>query len=100
MPVRYVIGRLITFLVIVWAAATINFAVPRLSSVDPVREQMLQAVSVGGSSAQSMEEVIASYEKRFGLDQPLWKQYVRYLGDMATFDFGSRSRAFRPVSTA
>jgi peptide/nickel transport system permease protein len=88
MPVRYVIGRLITFLVIIWAAATINFVVPRLSSVDPVREQMLQAVSVGGSSAQSMEEVIASYDKRFGLDQPLWRQYIRYLGDMATFDFG------------
>jgi peptide/nickel transport system permease protein len=88
MPVRYVIGRLVTFLVIIWAAATINFVVPRLSSVDPVREQMLQAVSVGGSSAQSMEEVIASYDKRFGLDQPLWRQYIRYLGDMATFDFG------------
>jgi peptide/nickel transport system permease protein len=88
MPVRYVIGRFATFLVIIWAAATINFIVPRLSSVDPVREQMLQAVSVGGSSAQSMEEVIASYDKRFGLDQPLWKQYLRYLGDMATFNFG------------
>lgn len=88
MPIRYVIGRLGTFLVILWAAATINFVVPRLSSVDPVREQMLQAVAVGGSSAQSMEEVIASYDKRFGLDQPLWKQYLRYLRDMITFDFG------------
>jgi peptide/nickel transport system permease protein len=88
MPVRYVIGRLVTFLVIVWAAATLNFVVPRLSSVDPVREQMMQAVAAGGSSAQSMEEVIASYDKRFGLDQPMWKQYIRYLGDMATFDFG------------
>lgn len=35
-----------------------------------------------------MEEVIASYDKRFGLDQPLWKQYLRYLRDMITFDFG------------
>jgi peptide/nickel transport system permease protein len=35
-----------------------------------------------------MEDVIASYDKRFGLDQPLWKQYLRYLEDMATFDFG------------
>lgn len=88
MPIRYVIGRLITFLVIIWVAATINFVVPRLSSVDPVREQMLQAVAVGGSSAQSMEDVIASYDRKFGLDQPLWKQYIRYLGDMATFNFG------------
>ncbi|MEZ4498737.1 MAG: ABC transporter permease [Thermomicrobiales bacterium] len=94
MPIRYVIGRLGTFLIIVWAAATINFIVPRLSSVDPVREQMLQAVAIGGSSAQSMEEVIASYDKRFGLDQPLWKQYLRYLGDMFTFDFGQSIARF------
>lgn len=88
MPIRYVVGRFGTFLLIIWAAATINFAVPRLSSVDPVREQMMQSVATGGAGAQSMEDVIASYDKRFGLDQPLWKQYLRYLRDMATFDFG------------
>ena len=25
--------------------------------------------------------------KKFGLDQPLWKQYLTYLKDMARFDF-------------
>jgi peptide/nickel transport system permease protein len=88
MPASYLLPRLGAFLLIVWAAATINFIVPRLSSVDPVRERMLQAVSVGGASGQSMEEVVKSYEARFGLDQPLWKQYVRYLWDMVRFDFG------------
>jgi len=88
MPLSYLVGRLGAFVLIVWAAATINFAVPRLSSADPIREQMLQSVAMGGSSSQPMEEVIKSYEARFGLDQPLWKQYVRYLSDMATFNFG------------
>jgi peptide/nickel transport system permease protein len=88
MPLSYLLQRLGTFVLIVWAAATINFAVPRLADVDPVREQMLQAVAVGGASSQSMDEVVKSYEKRFGLDQPLWKQYVRYLWDMFRFDFG------------
>ena len=35
-----------------------------------------------------MEAVVATYEARFGLDQPLWKQYLRYLGDVARLDFG------------
>jgi peptide/nickel transport system permease protein len=83
-----VLGRVGAFFLIVWAAATINFAVPRLASVDPVREQMLQAASGGGANAQPIEEVVAAYNKRFGLDQPLWKQYPRYLWDMARFDFG------------
>ena len=88
MPAGYLLQRFGAFVLIVWAAATINFAVPRLSSADPIRERMLQTVATGGTSSQSMEEVVKSYEARFGLDQPLWKQYGRYLWDMARFDFG------------
>ena len=40
--------------------------------------------------------VVAAYEARFGLDQPLWKQYFRYLGDLVQFDFGY-SIAFFPT---
>ncbi len=99
MTLRYALGRLGAFVLIVWAAATLNFAMPRLASVDPVREQMLTATTGGGANAQRIEDVIESYNKRFGLDQPLWKQYVRYLGDMARFEFGySIARFPRRVS--
>jgi peptide/nickel transport system permease protein len=94
MPLDYLIKRLAAFILIVWAAATIHFIIPRLSSANPVRERMLQAASMGGVSAQPMEEVIKSYEKEFGLDQPLWKQYLRYLRDMVTFDFGVSITSF------
>ena len=30
----------------------------------------------------------STYEARFGLDQPLWKQYFRYIGDVLRLDFG------------
>jgi peptide/nickel transport system permease protein len=99
MTLRYLLGRVGAFVLIVWAAATLIFAMPRLASVDPVREQMLTATTGGGANAQRIEEVIESYNKRFGLDQPLWKQYVRYLWDMATLDFGySIARFPRRVS--
>lgn len=88
MPAGYLIKRLSAFVLIVWAAASINFAIPKLSGADPVRERLMQAQSLGGVSSQSIEEVAKSYEKRFGLDQPLWKQYLRYLWDMGRFDFG------------
>jgi peptide/nickel transport system permease protein len=88
MSVGYLLQRLGVFVLIVWVAATVNFLVPRLSPVDPVRERMLQAVGTGGLSSQSIEKVVEAYEKKFGLDQPLWKQYLVYLGDMARFNFG------------
>ena len=79
MSLNYVFRRFGVFLLIVWAGATINFLMPRMAPVNPIRERLLQAVSFGGAGKTDMEAVVATYEARFGLDQPLWKQYLRYL---------------------
>ncbi len=34
------------------------------------------------------EEVLNILKAHYGLDQPLWNQYVKYLHDFVTFDFG------------
>ena len=94
MPLSYVGKRLGVFLIVIWAAATVNFWIPRLAPVDPVRERLLQAVSFGGAGKTDMEKVVASYDARFGLDQPLWIQYLRYLGDIVTLDFGISISSF------
>ena len=54
------------FLLIVWAGATINFLMPRMAPVNPIRERLLQAVSFGGAGKTDMEAVVATYEARFG----------------------------------
>jgi peptide/nickel transport system permease protein len=94
MPAGYVFGRMGVFLIVIWVAATVNFALPRLSSANPVREALLQAVSMGGSQAGTWDEVVKSYEVRFGLDQPMWLQYAHYLSDLARFEFGSSISMF------
>ena len=96
MTPEYVLRRFGVFLLIVWAGATLNFVIPRIAPVNPIRERLLQAVSLGGAGKADMERVVASYEARFGLDQPLWKQYYRYLADLGSFDFGY-SIAFFPT---
>jgi len=88
MPLVYVLKRLGVFLIVIWMASTLNFLIPRLAPVDPVRERLLQAVSFGGAGKTDMEKVVASYERRFGLDQPIWRQYLRYMGDIVRLDFG------------
>jgi len=87
MPLRYIVRRLGVFLIVVWAAASINFAIPRLSPVDPIREALLQVTSMGASQA-GMDVLVKTFAARFGLDQPLWKQYVNYLIDSARGNFG------------
>ena len=88
MTIGYLLRRLGVFLIIMWVAATLNFIMPRLAPVNPIREKLLQAVSFGGAGKTDMERVVKTYEEKFGLNQPLWQQYLRYLGDIVRFDFG------------
>jgi peptide/nickel transport system permease protein len=88
MNLGYILKRIGIFLIIIWLAATVNFVMPRLAPVNPIREKLLQAVSFGGAGKIDMERVVKTYEEKFGLNQPLWKQYLTYLWDMARLDFG------------
>ena len=71
-----------------WTAATINFFIPKLSPRDPILEKLQQAAMGGGRQQSGLKEMVAAYEKAFGLDKPLWQQYVTYMGNMARLDFG------------
>lgn len=84
----YVIKRLILFVAVIWAAATLNFFMPRLSNQNAIREKLLQQAAAGGYVHTGIGEMVEAYEKKFGLDKPLWEQYFIYLGDVVRFDFG------------
>lgn len=88
MPIGYVVRRFGVFLIILWVAASVNFIMPRLAPVNPIREKMLQALSFGGAGKMDMERVVKTYEEKFGLNQPLWRQYVSYMADLVRFDLG------------
>jgi peptide/nickel transport system permease protein len=88
MTIGYVARRIGVFLIILWLAATVNFIIPRLAPVNPIREKLLQAVSFGGAGKTDMQLIVATYEEKFGLNQPLWRQYLNYLGDLMRFDLG------------
>jgi peptide/nickel transport system permease protein len=62
---------------------TLIFSLIHLIPGDP-------AVQIAGEGARP--EDVATVRKALGLDQPLWKQYVTYLGNLAKGDLG---RSFR-----
>jgi peptide/nickel transport system permease protein len=73
----------------VWTAASINFILPRLNDRNPVYEMMIQRVGTGGLDAASADLMIKEYTRVFGLDQPLWRQYLTYITNVFKLDFGS-----------
>jgi peptide/nickel transport system permease protein len=87
MRVLYIARRFAVFLLIVWLAASLNFFLPRLSGQDPVRTKLLAEAQLGGYVQAGIEDMVREYNAKFGLDKPLWRQYVSYLGDTARLDF-------------
>src|SRR5689334_6399511 len=86
MRADYVLKRFGIFLLIIWLAGTVNFLVPRINSQDPIRAKLMQQAVNGGSLQTGMEEMVAEYDSKFGLDKPVWQQYLAYLADLARFD--------------
>ncbi|MEO0382255.1 MAG: ABC transporter permease [Pseudomonadota bacterium] len=92
-PKEYVINRLITFVITVWIAATLIWIIPRLSPVDPA-EVMLGRMASGGAFVEGSDQILAQLRERFGLNEPLWMQYLLYLRSILTFDFGLSAASF------
>jgi peptide/nickel transport system permease protein len=83
----YLARRCGVFVLIVWIAATLNFFLPRLSGQDPVRTKLLQQAQLGGYVHAGIDAMVKDYDRRFGLDRPLWEQYLSYLRDAVRLDF-------------
>jgi peptide/nickel transport system permease protein len=86
MQLLYIARRFAVFLLIIWLAATLNFFLPKLSGQDPVRTKLLEQASLGGYVQGGIEDMVKEYQKKFGLDQPLWRQYLTYVNDVTHGD--------------
>ncbi|HHY49006.1 MAG TPA: ABC transporter permease [Alphaproteobacteria bacterium] len=83
------VGKRILFLfLVIWAASTIVFFIPRLSSRNAIRERFAELARMGGFAPGDLEKIIQSYSQQFGLDRPLLDQYFSYLGNVLRLDFG------------
>lgn len=92
---NFVVRRFFFFLFVVWVASTVIFIIPRLSGQDPVKEKLLLEAQRGGAIQQGLDEMAKTYQKRFGLDQPIWIQYGNFLLDLSKLNLGT-SIAFYP----
>lgn len=79
----YIARRLGQSVFLIFGAITIVFVVLRVVSGDPA------SLMLGASATR--EELEAAREQ-LGLNDPLWDQYVRHLGEVLTLDFGESWR--------
>ncbi len=88
MDLRYLLKRLVSFVVTVLVSATLMFILTRLTPNDPI-QALLGRMAATGSNIEGGAELVAMYRERFGLDQPIWVQYLSYMANLILRgDFG------------
>jgi peptide/nickel transport system permease protein len=85
---RYVVRRLLGAIPLVLGIATIVFFVVNLAPGDPALNLLAPGMT---------QEVVEQMRANFGLDQPIFIRYVKWVGAMLTGDFGYSYSYSRPV---
>jgi peptide/nickel transport system permease protein len=85
-------SRVLEYALVFLIAVTLNFFLPRLMPGNPL--VLLAGVDVGTMTPEERQAVLVKH----GLDQPLWKQYLNYWGDLVRGDFGYSYRQKLPIT--
>ena len=88
MTIRYIVQRTLQLLLIVFIAVTINFILPRLIPGDPVEAALSTKIAVSGNISVDVQKVAQQYRAKFGLDKPVWQQYLNYWNDIFHMNLG------------
>ncbi|MFN8637505.1 MAG: ABC transporter permease [Chloroflexota bacterium] len=86
---RYIAGRLLSTIPTLLGVVTLVFVVMRL-----VPGTIVDQILANGDSSEEVQRSLRAY---FGIDQPLYVQYFKYLGSLLTGDLGTSWRARFPA---
>ena len=81
---RYFGRKLLIYAVTFFVAVTVDWVIPRFMPGDPV-QTMLARASLRPEASQAMQ---AYYTSVFGLDVPIWQQYLNFWGALVHGDLG------------
>lgn len=96
LTLRYFLRRLLIFFITIWVAATLIWIIPRLAPGDPITAMVGRMIRQAGY-VENSDVIIEGWKERFGMNDSLPVQYVRYLGNLVRMDFGY-SLAFFPTT--
>ncbi|MEO3814764.1 ABC transporter permease [Sphaerisporangium sp. B11E5] len=94
---QYFGRKLLIYGLTFFVAVTVNWMIPRFMPGDPVASMLARARV---TQPEALEAMRAYYTNLFGLDEPLWRQYLNFWAALLRGDFGISVWVFpTPVST-
>jgi peptide/nickel transport system permease protein len=86
---RFIFRRLISSIPVLLGIVMIVFVLARVIPGDPC---------VAAFGEKATEEICDAFNARYGLDKPIWQQFLIYLGALLQGDLGASIRYGRPVT--
>ncbi len=86
---RYLATKVLWYALAFLVALAANFYLPRLIPGNPVDTIVARMAAGGGAEGETLRRIYQHYIAEFGLDRPLWEQFLVYLGNLARGDLGT-----------
>ncbi len=90
----YIIKRLFYAVFIALGILTVTFILVRIGPTSPADKYLANIAARG----QDVSQVVAAIEARYGLDKPIYEQYINYVGNLVRGDWGWSFSTSMPVT--
>lgn len=87
---QYILRRLLLAIPMLLGISLALFLIYNITQVDPL-------VMIVGERAMNNPEIVQAAVERWGLDKPIWEQYLTYVGNFLHGDLGTSFLTRRPV---
>jgi peptide/nickel transport system permease protein len=91
----YLLRRLVLAVLTIWAVSVLAFVIIQLPPGDYITSYIAQMSAGGGFISQQEAEAL---RREYGLDQPVWYQYLRWMKQVLQGRFGMALEWGKPVS--
>jgi peptide/nickel transport system permease protein len=96
---RYLLRRVVQFVLVVFIGINIAFVITHATPIDPVEQTIAAATAFGSTSPEAIGVMRQSLRELYGLQGGIFEQYVVFWKRVAVLDFGPSLSAFpTPVS--
>jgi peptide/nickel transport system permease protein len=90
----FALKRFIQLIAVIFFGCTIAFFIAHLSPLSPVDNILMQVTGRSASNPDAIKALRAVLTEEFGLNVPLWQQYLNFISHLFVLDFGPALIAF------
>ncbi len=95
---NYLLRRIIFLIITLWGITVVTFLVMKLVPDDPVKKYSKEGMKLVSSGEMLLDESYEELRRYYNFDKPVVTQYLIWLENILSFDFGYSHNYKKPVS--